>query len=175
MNVAWVAGLAAAAVAALLSACGGDDLAHERTGREPAAKAALAEASPDELPDLARALIPSEAVDPPQGDELAVEQCGIYPVFPCVSTYFVTEGLAVEERLMLLRRQAEGAGWRVASARRDGPVTLELARAGYRARYVLEADALLCQSAARCLTGTMLTVARRPTPLPEPSSSERDS
>jgi hypothetical protein len=174
VNLARGAFLATAvAVVLLASACGNDEVAHSTTGRQPEAEAALGEASAAELPNLARALIPSAAVDPPEGDELAVEECGIYPVFPCVSTYFVTEDLTLEERLVLLRRQAEAAGWRLVSERRS-PATIDLARAGYRARYVLEADALFCQSAARCLAGTMLTVAGRPTPLPQPSLDDRE-
>jgi hypothetical protein len=136
----------------------------------------LAEQPSAALPRLARALIPSEALDEPTSDELTVEECGIQPVFPCVSTYFVTENLDLQQRRVLLRRQARTAGWRILSERREGAITIDLARAGYRARYMLEADdPLLCESASRCVTGTDLTVAGRPTPLPAPSADERDS
>lgn len=167
--------LATLAVALVLSACGGDAASSDPISRDSDGNAALAAASAAKLPDLARALIPIEAIDPPDEADLVVEECGIHPVFPCVTTYFVIENRPLDVRRELLRRQAEEAGWRIVSESDEPSVTINLERPAYHARYVLEADnALLCKSGARCLAGMMLAVATEPTPLPQPSASERE-
>jgi hypothetical protein len=126
-------------------------------------------ALPAELPDLARALVPAEALEPPTKEDLAVKECGIQPVFPCVRVYFVTEDISLEERLAIVRRQADAAGWDIISEQREGGATV-----GIQRTYMLESDdALLCASAPRCITGTMLTVLGPPAPLPTPSAAER--
>jgi hypothetical protein len=126
-----------------------------------------------ELPELARALIPEEAETVAE-EELAVEECGIAPVFLCVGAYFVIEDLDLRERVALIRQQARSAGWRIVSERRDTGVTIEIAHAPFVATYMVEGDdPLLCEAAARCLAGTMLTVFGPPTPLPAPSEAEQ--
>jgi hypothetical protein len=131
-------------------------------------------ALPAELPDLARALVPAEALEPPTKEDLAVKECGIQPVFPCVRVYFVTEDISLEERLAIVRRQADAAGWDIISEQREGGATVGIQRGAYQGTYMLESDdALLCASAPRCITGTMLTVLGPPAPLPTPSAAER--
>ena len=131
--------------------------------------------SPNNLLDLARGLIPREAGDD-SGEDLAVEECGIQPVFPCVRDYFPIEGLTLRERVDLVRRQARSAGWRILSVRWDGGATVKIRRGQYFADYMIErGDAVWCQAAPRCAAGTMLTVVGPPVPLPEPSAEERAS
>ena len=129
-----------------------------------------------ELPRIARGLIPQEARASAE-EELEVEECGIAPVFPCIRTYFVIERLNLDQRLELLRAQARSAGWKIVSERRDGGVTVELARDSFRAAYVVEEDVrgdpILCEATSLCLAGTMLSVGGPPAPLPGPSAAER--
>ena len=137
-------------------------------------KGAPETALPAELPDLARALVPAEALEPPTKEDLAVTECGIQPVFPCVRVYFVTEDISLEERLAIVRRQADAAGWDLISEQRKGSATVKIERGAYQGTYMLESDdALLCASTPRCITGTMLTVVGPPAPLPTPSAAER--
>jgi hypothetical protein len=156
------------------SACGDDVPSPEAARSEPRPESASSQDVSAALPDLARALIPPESVDLPAENDLTVKQCGIQPVFPCVRAYFVTEDLDLDERLALIRRQAQSAGWRIVSERREGGVTVKIERGTYRGSYMLEGeDPLLCEAAPRCLNGTMLTIAGPPTPLPAPSVAER--
>lgn len=157
-----------------VSACSEDGPSPAGARSEPRPELTSSQDVSAALPDLATALVPPEAVDPPAEDEVTMEQCGIQPVFPCVRLYFVTEDIDLDERLALIRRQAESAGWRIVSERREGSAILEIERGTYRGSYVLEGeDPLLCDAAARCLSGTMLTIAGPPTPLPAPSAAER--
>jgi hypothetical protein len=157
-----------------VSACGQEDPGPQAGGLEALSGPDGAADSPAELPDLARALIPAEALERPTEEELTVKECGIQPAFPCVRVYFVTEDINLEERLALVRAQARSAGWRLLSERREQGVILEIERGVYRGTYMLEPDdSLLCASAPRCITGTMLTVAGPPAALPAPSAAER--
>ena len=156
--------------------CGSDDAtvkkAQSGEANEAAAAVATADASAD-LPRLTRALIPEEALDRAY-QELAVEECGIAPVFPCVRAYFVVEDLSLEERVALIREQARAAGWTIVSEQRDPGVIIEIAREPLQATYMVEAgDPLLCKAAPRCVSGTMLTVFGPTAPLPAPSEAER--
>jgi hypothetical protein len=175
MKLARATGLVAAFVVTT-AACGEEAPSHRAGGLDPRPGPGSPNVSSAELPDLARALIPPEALDQPVEDELAVEECGIQPVFPCVREYFVMEDIDLDERLALVRRQARSAGWRIVAERREHGVTVEIDRGEYGGTYMLEADdPLLCETAPRCLSGTMLTVYAPPTPLPAPSVAERDS
>jgi hypothetical protein len=139
----------------------------------PPARADKANDVATDLPSLAGALIPREALDRDE-EELVVEECGIAPVFPCVRAYFVIEDLDLRQRVRLIRRNARAAGWSLRSERRDPSVTLEFEREPFRATYMVEQDdPLLCEAAARCLAGAMLTVVAPPTPLPAPTDAER--
>jgi hypothetical protein len=153
----------------------------------PASQVEPTDAPPDLL-DLARALIPEEA-NAVAKEELAVEECGIAPAFPCVRAYFLIEDLDLGARVALIREQARSAGWRILSERRDGGVTIEIGRESLGATYMVEGeDPLFCKrdsleaqigeegavdAAPRCLAGTMVTVFGPPTPLPAPSEVER--
>jgi hypothetical protein len=79
-----------------------------------------------------------------------------------------------DQRLAIVRRQADAAGWDIISEQREGSATVKIERGAYQGTYMLESDdALLCASAPRCITGTMLTVLGPPAPLPTPSAAER--
>lgn len=184
----------AAGLALMVAACGADDPSRPQAARDPGAEHANTngrsggptieaavdvpasvpvQETPTNLAELARGLIPPEA-DDVSGQDLAVEECGIQPVFPCVRDYFVTEGLTLRGRLDLVRRQARSAGWRILSVSRDRGATVKIRRGRYFAEYMIERDdAVLCQAAARCAAGTMLTVVGPPAPLPAPSVEER--
>ena len=175
MKVARAVGLVAA-FALVGPACDSGDQPRQTARLDPGNEPASVNEPLTDLPDLARALIPSEALDQAKEDELTVEDCGIQPVFPCVRAYFVTEGLDLDARLALVRRQARSAGWRIVSEQRDPGVIVEVQRGVHFGSYVLEREGLLpCKETARCIAGTMLTVAAPPTPLPEPSDAERAS
>lgn len=122
--------------------------------------------SPTQLPDLARALIPAEALERPEETDLSVRECGLRPVYPCVRVYYVTEDIDLGERIALVRGLARSAGWRIVSERRDEGATVEIERGAYAGRYVLEPD-------ENPLTGTMLTVWGPAIPLPSPSAAQR--
>jgi hypothetical protein len=173
MKAIFVAALIAA-FAFCASACSEDGSSPEAKRSEPRSESASSQNVSTELPELARALILPESVDPPAKDDLIVEQCGIQPVFPCIRLYFVTEDIDLDERLALVRRRAVSAGWRIASERREGGIVLAIERGTYRGSYMLEDDdPLLCEAASRCLSGTMLTIAGPARPLPAPSVAER--
>lgn len=164
-----------AAFAFIAPACGGGDQPRQTARLDPGREPSRVKDTHAELPDLARALIPPEAVDQPKEDTFTVEECGIQPVFPCVRAYFVIEGIDLDARLALVRRQARSAGWEVVSEGSDRSV-VEVRRDAYFASYLLERNGLLpCEAGSRCIAGTMLTVAAPPTPLPEPSEAERAS
>jgi hypothetical protein len=130
---------------------------------------------PADLLDLARALIPDEA-DAGAEEELAIEECGIAPTFPCVRAYFVIEDLDLGARVALLRQTARSTGWRILSERRDASVTIEIGRKSAAATYMVEGDdPLFCNATSRCLAGTMLTVFGPPTPLPAPSETDQEA
>lgn len=157
--------------------CGSGSSVPEPERTTEAANVPAAQVEPSdpsaELPDLTRALIPEEA-DAVAEEELAVEECGIAPVFPCVRAYFVIEDLDLRERVALIRQQARSAGWRIVSERRDAGVTIEIAHEPFVGTYMVEGgDPLLCEAASLCLAGTMLTVLGPPTPLPAPSEAEQ--
>jgi hypothetical protein len=177
MKVARAAALVAA-FALATAACGTDKAPHQADQHDGSRERPSTTASPAQLPDLTRALVPPEALPPPVEDDLDVEECGIQPFYPCVREYFVVEDIDLEERLALVRRQARSAGWRIVSEKREsnGGVTIEIERGEYGGVYELEADdPLMCETAARCLSGTMLTVYAPPAPLPAPSEAERAS
>jgi hypothetical protein len=176
MNAGRAASLCGA-LALAAAACGAKEPERQHVRVDPGPESASVEDMSAQLPDLARALVPNEALaDSVDEDDFAVEECGIQPVFPCVRAYFVTEDIALEERVELMRRQAASAGWKILSEGREHGVTLEIERGAYRAEYMLEPDdSDLCHLAPRCVIGTMLTVAGPPPPLPAPSDAERAS
>jgi hypothetical protein len=173
MKLTRATGLAAA-FALVAGGCGQQASPRQATRSDSGADVANVSDGSGDLPDLVEALVPPEAIERPTQDELTVEECGIQPVYPCVRIYFVTEDIDLEDRLALVRRQARSAGWRIVGERRDHGVIVEIARGRYSGTYMLEGDdLLLCENAPRCISGTMLTLAGPPTPLPAPSASER--
>jgi hypothetical protein len=175
MKVARAAALVAA-FALATAACGTDKAPRQVDQHDGSRERPSTTASPAQLPDLARALVPPEALPPPVEDDLEVEECGIQPFYPCVREYFVMEDIDLEDRLALVRRQARSAGWRIVSETREAGVTVEIERGEYGGVYEFEADdPLMCETALRCLSGTMLTVYAPPVPLPAHSDAERAS
>jgi hypothetical protein len=123
--------------------------------------------SREQLPDLARGLVPAAEQGSLAGNDLSVKTCGISPTFPCIDTFFSLAGSAsLRTRLSLLSALAKRSGWTV---QRIQPLAagahLDLVRTDVHARYTL----------GRGLAGsiTQLQVFGPQNALPTPSAAER--
>lgn len=103
--------------------------------------ALLAQGGPtvaQQLPGLARALVPVDARSSLDREDLRVKDCGLSPTYPCVSAFFVIRG-TFARRLAALRSQSRRAGWRIVRSRPVGTgMSLELQRGQFHARYLVE-------------------------------------
>jgi len=131
-----------------------------------------------ELVRLARGLIPPSARGSLSAADLKVDECGIFPSFPCIDVFFVARERRFAARLATLRSLAHTRGWRVEQVKRFGigersgaGAYLDLARGRFHARYTLAnglgggpADAI-----------TELKVSGAPTTVAGPSAKERNT
>jgi hypothetical protein len=167
--------LAGFCAVAFLSACGG----HATTASQQSETAPTVQQSrpvatqrdpEQQLPALARGLLPPSSQGSLDKDDLAVEDCGLSPTYPCISAFFTlrkapTTGSA---RLALLRTQARQSGWRVVQVKSFGTgLSLELVRGRFHARYAFGRGA----NPGDEIVG--LDIYGPPNVLPRPSSAER--
>jgi hypothetical protein len=136
--------LAAGAVALLLAGCGGEPTTAARQPARPQAEAVShltrRPSAAEQLPALARGLVPPAARESVKNSDLEVKDCGISPTYPCIHTFFTLGGSANErKRMAMLRGQARASGWRIVRSKPFGTgVSLELSRGSFHARYAME-------------------------------------
>src|SRR5437764_7015574 len=96
-----------------------------------------------QLVALARGLVPLVSRDSLGPGDLAVHRCGVFPTYPCISTFFaLSRARSPKGRIALLRTQARRAGWRVTALKPFGTgLALELTRERFHARYAIARDA----------------------------------
>jgi hypothetical protein len=136
-------------------------------GATAAAPPARSATSREQLPDLARGLVPAAAQGSLAAEDLRVQTCGISPTFPCIDTFFsFAKTASLPARLSLVKALAKSNGWTVQRVQRFATgAHLDLVLDDVHARYTL----------GRGLAGSIiqLQVFGPQNALPAPSAAER--
>jgi hypothetical protein len=135
--------VAAVCAVAFLAGCGAStspDAAPPEGSSQQVSRVTRKPSASQQLPALARALVPPAARASLDSDDLAVKKCGISPTYPCINTFFTLRGSAVN-RMATLRARARRVGWTFVRSRPDGTGrSVEFTRGRDHARYVLSGD-----------------------------------